>query len=153
MLFSLPVHSSSISKFCRANGLPNLYRLNQIMELPRYPIKSDESSMIFEFTSHGPKGSIKKIVKFSETNLKGIFNIAFGDWNGSTGEIDDTSISNNGDSQLVLATVVSTVYTFTDNYPGSWVLRWEVQSREQGFTEWESINIYQKLKVIFIFLG
>lgn len=91
------------------------------MELPRYPIKSDESSMIFEFTSHGPKGSIKKIVKFSETNLKGIFNIASGDRNGSTGEIDDTSISNNGDSQLVLATVVSTVYTFTDNYPCSWV--------------------------------
>lgn len=91
------------------------------MELPRYPIKSDESFMIFEFTSYGPNGPIKKIVKFSETNLKSIYNIAFGDCNSSTGEINDTSVSNNGDSQLVLATVVSTVYAFTEIYPGSWI--------------------------------
>lgn len=77
--------------------------------------------MIFEFTSHGPKGSIKKIVKFSETNLKSIYNIAFGDCDDSTAEINDIAISNNGDSEQVLATVAATVYSFTEKYPGSWI--------------------------------
>lgn len=38
-----------------------------------------------------------------------------------TGNIDDTVISNNGDSEKVLATVVATVYAFTDKYPGAWI--------------------------------
>ena len=44
-------------------------------------------------------------------------NLAFGDKDHTTGEIDDTVISNNGDSEKVLATVVATVYAFTDKYP------------------------------------
>ncbi len=77
--------------------------------------------MVFEFTSDGPKGQIRKLVKYSETNLKDMYNLAFGDRDEESGEIDDKSISNNGDSDMVLATVVSTVYAFTERYPDSWV--------------------------------
>ena len=77
--------------------------------------------MVFEFTSHGPKGQIKKLVKYSETNLKDLYNLAFGDQDDKTGEINDNTISNNSDSDMVLATVVSTVYAFTDKYPNAWV--------------------------------
>ncbi len=77
--------------------------------------------MVFEFTSDGPKGQIRKLVKYSETNLKDLYNLAFGDRDEESGEIDDKSISNNGDSDMVLATVVSTVYAFTERYPDSWV--------------------------------
>ena len=38
-----------------------------------------------------------------------------------TGQIDDTIISNNGDSEKVLSTVVATVYAFTDKHPDSWI--------------------------------
>ena len=38
-----------------------------------------------------------------------------------TGEIDDIVISNNNDSEKVLATVVSTIYAFTDKYPNAWI--------------------------------
>jgi hypothetical protein len=53
--------------------------------------------------------------------LKGVYNLAFGDKDLATGEIDDTVISNNDDSEKVLATVVATVYAFTDKYPDTWI--------------------------------
>jgi hypothetical protein len=77
--------------------------------------------MVFEFTSQGPKGQIPKLVKYSETNLKDMYNLAFGDKDTKTGRINDTIISNNGDSDMILSTVVSTVYAFTDKYPDAWV--------------------------------
>jgi hypothetical protein len=69
----------------------------------------------------GPKGKIPKIIKFSETTLKGFYNVAFGDKNLETGDIDDAVVSNNGDSEQVLATVVSAVYSFTEQENEAWV--------------------------------
>ena len=77
------------------------------MRLPKYQLKAESSLMVFEFTSLGPKGKIAKLVKYSETNLKDMYNLAFGDKDIKTGHINDTIISNNGDSDMVLATVVS----------------------------------------------
>jgi hypothetical protein len=89
------------------------------MKLPRYELKAEKSLMVFEFLSEGPKGKIPKLVKFSETNYKDLFNLAFGDKDFKTGDIDDTVVSNNSDSEKVLSTVVSTIYAFTDKYPDS----------------------------------
>ncbi len=91
------------------------------MILPRYELKSDASLTVFEFTSVGKNGAIPKIVQYSETNLKDFYNLGFGDKDLLTGEVDDKFISDNGDSQKVLATVVATVYAFTDKYPESWI--------------------------------
>lgn len=77
--------------------------------------------MIFEFVSEGVKGRISKLVKYGETNLKDLYNLAFGDVDLITGDINDTTVSNNGDSEKVLATVVSTMYAFTDKYPDVWI--------------------------------
>ncbi len=85
--------------------------------LPKYPLSSSERMTTFEFTSEGEKGLINKIVRFQPTNLKGLYNLAFGDKDKLTGVIDDKVISNNGDSEKVLATIVATVYAFTDRYP------------------------------------
>ncbi|MFI5221097.1 MAG: DUF6934 family protein [Bacteroidia bacterium] len=92
------------------------------MKLPRYQLKAEKSLMVFEFISEGSKGQIPKLVKFSETNLKGLFNLAFGDKDQNTGEINDTVISNNSDSEKVLATVVATLYAFTDKHNDAFVL-------------------------------
>lgn len=91
------------------------------MLLSRYELKSDESLTVFEFVSVGRKGEIPKIVQYSETNLKDFYNLGFGDKDLQTGEVDDTIISDNGDSQKVLATVAATVYAFTDKYPEAWI--------------------------------
>ena len=91
------------------------------MKLPKYPLASSDSLMTFEFVSEGQKGLIHKLVRYQPTNLRDIYNLAFGDKDHTTGNIDDTVISNNGDSEKVLATVVATVYAFTDKYPNVWI--------------------------------
>ena len=91
------------------------------MKLPKYPLASSDKLMTFEFISEGYKGLIYKLVRYQPTNLKNVYNLAFGDKNHTTGDIDDTVISNNGDSEKVLATVVATVYAFTDKYPDAWI--------------------------------
>ena len=91
------------------------------MKLSKYPLASSDKLMTFEFISEGQKGLIHKLVRYQPTNLKDVYNLAFGDKDHTTGNIDDTVISNNGDSEKVLATVVATVYAFTDKYPDAWI--------------------------------
>ena len=91
------------------------------MKLPKYEIEAEDSLEVFEFVSEGNKGPIPKLIKFSETALKGFYNLAFVDKNLWTGEIDDKVVSNNGDSDKVLATIVSAVYAFTDKQNEAWV--------------------------------
>jgi hypothetical protein len=91
------------------------------MKYEKYQLESDRKLLLFEFVSVGPKGRIKKIVQYTETNLKDYYNLGFGDKDEETGEINDLVITNNGDSQQVLATVASTVYAFTDKHPDAWI--------------------------------
>jgi hypothetical protein len=65
--------------------------------------------------------NIPKLIEFSETALSGFYNLAFGDKDLLTGEINDKVVSNNGDSENVLATIVSAVYAFTDKNRNAWV--------------------------------
>jgi hypothetical protein len=91
------------------------------MHLDKYEIKSGEQLEVFEFVSVGAKGRITKMIQYSPTNYKDLYNLGFGDKNLETGAIDDLAISNNGDSEKVLATVVATVYAFTDKHPEAMV--------------------------------
>ncbi len=91
------------------------------MKLPRYELIAEKSMMVFEFTSEGQNGHIPKLIKFSPTTIEEVYNLAFGDKDLDTGDIDDQSVSNNGDSEQVLATVVSAVFVFLDSHTGAWV--------------------------------
>jgi hypothetical protein len=91
------------------------------MNKPKYLYKSEEFFKIYEFVSEGPKGKIKKIVEYSETGTENVYNLAFGDFDENTKNINDLSVTNNGDSLKVLATVASTVYAFTEKHPESWI--------------------------------
>jgi len=86
---------------------------------PNYRYKSEQKLRHFEFISEGSKGLIHKMVEYTETREENVFNLAFGDYDKNTKTIDDLSITNNGDSLKVLATVASTVYAFTEKYPES----------------------------------
>lgn len=77
--------------------------------------------MVFEFVSEGVHGKIPKLVIYSETHLHNFYNIGFGDKDVATGDIDDEVITNNGDSEKVLATVASTLYIFMEKYPDAMV--------------------------------
>jgi hypothetical protein len=91
------------------------------MRLDKYELKSGELLEVFEFVSVGTKGKIPKIVQYTPTNYKDLYNLGFGDKNIETGEIDDSVISNNGDSEKVLATVVTTLYAFIDKHQNAMV--------------------------------
>jgi hypothetical protein len=91
------------------------------MQLDRYQLKAGRDFTTFEFLSEGIKGKITKLVQFQQTGLPNLYNLAFGDVNPLTGELDDKIITNNGDSEKVLATVVAAVYAFTARYPNGWV--------------------------------
>ena len=91
------------------------------MNNSRYEYEAEEELFFYEFTSEGPKGSIKKLVEYSKTSVENVYNLAFGDYDEVKGGIDDKSITNNGDSQKVLATVASTVYAFTGKYPDAYI--------------------------------
>lgn len=88
----------------------------------RYHIEVDEKHTVYEFVSIGPKGNVYKIVKYSETNLKNLYNLGFGDKDQANNEVDDLVVTNNGDSRKVLSTVAATVYHFTDRYPDASII-------------------------------
>ncbi|MDQ2864026.1 MAG: hypothetical protein M3R50_10360 [Bacteroidota bacterium] len=91
------------------------------MKIDKYPVIVGETSMVFEFVSEGIRGNISKLVIYSETHLRNFYNLAFGDKDEITGQIDDKVITNNGDSKKVLATVSSTIYIFMEKYPDAMV--------------------------------
>jgi len=91
------------------------------MKIEKYELKAESNLTIFEFISEGPKGLIRKIIQFQETNRLNVYNLAFGDKNSETGEIEDLVVSNNADSEKVLATVVAALYAFFDKHPDAFV--------------------------------
>jgi hypothetical protein len=91
------------------------------MKLDRYELKADDQLTTFDFLSEGPKGKIEKIIQFSLVNQNNLYNLAFGDRNYLTGEIDDKVVTDNEDSEKILATVVAAVYAFCDKAPEAWI--------------------------------
>lgn len=87
------------------------------MKIERYQLKAGDEPTVFEFTSIGPRGEIRKIIEFQFSEVEGLYNLAFGDKHPITGEIDDLSVADNDDTDKVLATVVDAVYTFFAEHP------------------------------------
>jgi len=86
----------------------------QYENYPSFHIADDLS--VFEFRSVGRNGTIHKRIVFSQTNISGIYNLALGDVD-ENGEINDSRISDNGDRNKILATVVNAVDEYTKKYP------------------------------------
>lgn len=86
------------------------------MHLTKYPSRSNASHETYEFLSFGPKGAIKKVVRYTEIQ-PGVFNLGFGDWSEAEQKVKDNIRTNNGDRDKVLATVASTVVDFMRHHP------------------------------------
>jgi hypothetical protein len=91
------------------------------MKVEKYQLKSESNLTTFEFISEGPKRLKRKKIQFQWTSTPNLYNLAFGDTNPETGEIDDLVVSNNSDSEKVFATVVAAVYAFFDKHPEAYV--------------------------------
>lgn len=101
--------------------MPGLLQKIGDMDLQRYEYYKAPRPRMYEFFSEGPKGRIRKIVKFSFRVSNGVpfYNMAFGDWLAEANGVNDSIVSNNGDIDRVLATVAAIVIDFTDDFPDS----------------------------------
>ena len=92
-----------------------------LMQVDKYTLKSGTDLTIFEFISEGPKGAIQKLILFQPTTEPEFYNLAFGDKDSLTGDLSDLAVSNNQDTEKVLATVVAALYAFFDHFPDAYV--------------------------------
>jgi hypothetical protein len=90
------------------------------MDVERYQIENNINSVYFEFISTGSKGSIVKVIKYTKISDDPlVYNLGFGDKNLTYETIDDRAVTNNGDTDKVLATVAFTIYVFYKEYPNA----------------------------------
>jgi len=61
-------------------------------------------------------GRIRKVILYEKLG-DDFFNLGFGDWNEELQQTDDSSRTNNGDRDKVLATVAFTALDFTNQFP------------------------------------
>jgi hypothetical protein len=87
------------------------------MKNPIYDIDVAEDGTQFEFVSEGKNGKFIKKVVIAETNYHNLYNLSLTDFNAKTNYFDDLSVSNNGDTLKILATVAQCVVYFFENYP------------------------------------
>ena len=123
------------------------------MRLDRYEIEADEYFLAFEFISEGPKGQILKWIRFIKSEDTDVYNLAFGDKKVDEDDFDDEVVSDNKDSQKVLATVAASVIVFTEKHPQAWVYaKGSTKSRTRLYQIGISQN-FDELKQYFHVLG
>ena len=81
--------------------------------LEKYSYATDRTFRVYSFVSEGPNGPVRKIARFTALS-KGLYNFGFGDYDASTGNISDTSVSNNHDTEMIMGTIGSIIYDFTN---------------------------------------
>ena len=113
------------------------------MKLPSYKMSVGKSNHVFEFTSIGKKGEIEKMIVFEKTTTNGFYNLAFGDKDKISGKLNDIKVSNNGDSEKILATVVKAVYIFLKLNPNVWIY---AEGRTKSRTRLYRMGISKHLK-------
>lgn len=85
------------------------------MNQPTYKIQVNEKNT-YSFISVGRRGLILKVVRFDEIEPD-VFNLGFGDFDFEKQTLSDSIVSDNGDMEKILATVVSILNDFLQNNP------------------------------------
>jgi hypothetical protein len=93
------------------------------MNLNHYDYFNSNDFKDYDFYSEGPKGRIRKLVTFTKIpNVEPpLYNLAFGDQNPISGGIDDNTVTNNQDRDIVLATVANTIVEFCYYYGNHYI--------------------------------
>ncbi|TAE12972.1 MAG: hypothetical protein EAZ95_11810 [Bacteroidetes bacterium] len=86
------------------------------MNAERYDYTTDNDKLLYAFFSTGKRGIIAKVVIYEKT-APNHYNLGFGDYDHTTDNVSDKSVSNNGDTIKVLATVIQTMRDFFEARP------------------------------------
>ena len=120
--------------------------------LDKYNYTSDRTFRVYSFLSNGPNGPIQKIAKFTEMG-QNIFNFGFGDYDPVTNDISDTSVSNNMDTEVIMGTLGSIIYDFTNLFLEAAIF---VQGTNKARTRLYQMNInkhWERISPIFEVFG
>jgi hypothetical protein len=82
---------------------------------------------VFQFISEGPWGRITKQIHFSLLFKPGIYMLQLGDIT-KYGGFDRSAISNNGDKNRIMATVIQAIEVFTERYPDRSIRIWSLSA-------------------------
>lgn len=124
------------------------------MNLARYPYLANNNFNNYEFYSDGPKGRIKKGVRFSLMNNEPmIYNLAFGDITEGTDLIDDAVVSNNNDRDMVLATVANTIFDFSNNYGNHYIFATGSTPARTRLYQMGITSLWNEISIDFAVLG
>lgn len=93
--------------------------------------------MAYHFISNGPQGAIQKIAKFNMIG-EDLYNFGFGDLDIVTGDISDTVISDNKDVEVIMGTVGSIIYDFTNIFPEAMI---SIEGTNKARTRLYQMNI------------
>ena len=122
------------------------------MKYERYAAvyEADDLS-VFEFISEGRNGKIKKRIVFAKTEMRGVYNIAFGNISANN-TLDDETINDNGDRNKVLATVAQAVDRYTRRYPRRWIyFSGSTYARTRLYRMAISLNLDELTKIFEIY--
>ena len=86
------------------------------MERPHYEFEYAIPREVYLFVSRGKHGNVAKMVKFQMV-WNDIANLGFGDCNDDGSDFDDLVITDNGDMEMVLATVIEITAIFLSKNP------------------------------------
>ena len=111
-----------------------------------------EDMQAFEFLSVGTKGSILKRIEFIPTEEPEVYSLILGDVN-EEGEMDLHIVSDNGDRNKILATVVDVVDTYCTKYPERWVYFTGSTKERTRLYRMESSKYLSEAKEDFEILG
>jgi hypothetical protein len=86
----------------------------------KYDFTGSDEGTYFEFISIGPKGNIIKAVQFLLIDpIEQIYSLGLGDRDPLTNQIDDKVVTNNNDTQKVLATIGEIGRQFLESRPNA----------------------------------
>jgi hypothetical protein len=83
-------------------------------------IRVSDDFAAFDFISLGTKGAIRKRIFFESIEPDDVYNLTLGDVD-ENGALDDSVVSNNGDRNTILATVVKVIEYYTKMFPDRWI--------------------------------
>jgi hypothetical protein len=124
------------------------------MNLECYSYFSNNNFLDYEFYSDGPKGKVKKVVRFMKVfEDSDIYNLAFGDVTEGNGNVDDSIITNNQDRDMVLATVANTIIDFTNHYGDRYIYAEGSTPARTRLYQMGIANLWEEISIDFEVYG
>lgn len=110
-----------------------------------------EDFEVIDFISIGKNGPIPKRITFTITEHENVYNLTLGNVD-ENGELDDRTVSDNGDRNKILATIFYVVDAYTKKYPERWIaFRGSTKERTRLYRMAVGINLEELSKKFEIY--